>query len=286
MTNKIPTYRINNLSSIAEKKQDILFSDHTEGMPKLPIEIPYRSEYYGFSICVKGTAILKANLDTFTIEKNCIITMSPQVVKQWLHISTDYETLTVFFTKDFLINTNIDTFPFFHVTIKHVSNYTIEQCESILALLKTIKQKFISEHPYKQEILKNLIGNLLFEFAAIYDKEVLSQISKQTRSQQISIQFKKLVCIHYLKERSVKFYAEQLFVTSKHLTETIKLETGKSAGEWIGETIILEAKLLLQNTSLSVNQIADTLHFSDASTFSKFFKNLTSFSPIAYRKSL
>ena len=83
MINKIPTYRIDNLSKNTDGKQNIIFSDHTEGMPKLPIDIPYRSNYFGLSICIKGNAKLKANLDTFTIENNCIVTMSPQVVKQW-----------------------------------------------------------------------------------------------------------------------------------------------------------------------------------------------------------
>jgi AraC family transcriptional regulator, transcriptional activator of pobA len=287
MKEKIPTYQLNNLSNESQGSPAIHFSDHKEKNTKLPLNVPYRSNYYGFSICVNGKAVLKTNLETYTIEQNCIITMSPQVVKQWVEISDNYETLTVFFTREFLINTNpLDNLPFFENVSQHVAQFSDDQCKSILALMTTIQAKYQAEHPYKNEILQHLISILLLEFAAIYDREILPSLHNQTRSQQIALEFKKLVCIHYAQERSVKFYANQIFVTAKHLTETIKAETGKSAGEWIDETIILEGKILLQNSALSINQVADTLHFADASTFGKFFKNLTSLSPLAYRKSI
>jgi AraC family transcriptional regulator, transcriptional activator of pobA len=64
--------------------------------------------------------------------------------------------------------------------------------------------------------------------------------------------FKKLVTIHFTKQRSVKFYAYLLFISPKHLSETIKSETSKLASEWIGETVVLETKILLQESALSI----------------------------------
>lgn len=287
MIETIPTYHIENFPNMSESKGSVFFSDHKEKPPKFKINIPYRSNYYGVSICIKGKATLKANLKTYTVEGDCIVTMSPQIVKQWLEIDDNYETLTIFFTKEFLLQTtHPDDFPFFNAEAKHVSKYTPDQCKSIIDLFHTIQVKYNSDHPYRKEILKNLISNLLFELAAIYIKEIATFFHNQTRSQQITTSFKNLVCEHYVKQRSVKFYAEQLFVTAKHLTETIKAETGKSAGEWIDETIILESKILLQNASISISQVADKMNFKDTSTFGKFFKNLTGMSPLSYRHSL
>ncbi len=108
----------------------------------------------------------------------------------------------------------------------------------------------------------------------------------QTRSQLLASDFKKLVNVHFTAERSVKFYATKLCVTPNHLTVTVKEATGKTAGEWIDETVILEAKVLLQNTALTIAEISDSLHFADQSTFGKFFKNLTGLSPVAYKQAL
>ena len=49
----------------------------------------------------------------------------------------------------------------------------------------------------------------------------------------------------YQSERSVKFYADQLCLTPKHLSGVVKEVSGKTVGEWIDELVILEAKALL-----------------------------------------
>ena len=87
-----------------------------------------------------------------------------------------------------------------------------------------------------------------------------------------------------MHERKLEFYAGQLNITPKSLSAAIKKQTGRSAGEWIDDTIILEAKVLLQNKTLSVSQISNMLNFSDQSVFGKFFRAGTAMSPVEYRK--
>jgi AraC family transcriptional regulator, transcriptional activator of pobA len=289
MKKYIPTYDINNLSGEQAKNPDVFFADHQINFKNSPLNIPYRSNYFGIGICLGGHAVLKANLETYTIEQHSIITMSPQIVKQWVSRSVDYQTVAIFFTKEFLIKNNInilDNFSFFEATAKHVSLFSKSQSEIILQLLYSIREKLTSPHPYKNEITRSLINVLLYEIGAVYNERELPSFFKQTRSMKLTEDFKKLVNANFTKERSVKFYAGSLFVTPKHLTETIKAETGKAAGEWIDEIIILEAKILLQDTTLSVTNITSALHFADQSTFGKFFKNITGLSPLAYRQSL
>jgi AraC family transcriptional activator of pobA len=93
------------------------------------------------------------------------------------------------------------------------------------------------------------------------------------------------VNLHFLQERSVSFYANKLYITPGHLTETVREVTGKTPGEWITEAVVLEASVLLQNPAFTVAQIADMLHFPDQSTFGKYFKNVKGLSPAAYRRS-
>jgi AraC family transcriptional activator of pobA len=291
MEKNIPTYNINTLSGQNETSPDVFFIDQQFSFENSPLDVPYRSNYFGVGICLRGKARLKANLETYSVEQNSIVAMSPQIVKQWVSRSDDYQMIAVFFTKEFLIqnvaNTNfLDNFPFFEANATHVSKFPKPQSEIILGQLRGIQTKLSSSHPYKNEIARSLITALLFEVLAIYNEQLTPSLYKQTRSEQIAAEFKKLVSSNFIKERSVKFYADLLYITPKHLTETIKAETGKSAGEWIGEIIILEAKILLQDPTATVSTIADTLHFSDQSTFGKFFKNKAGLSPLAYRQSL
>ena len=47
---------------------------------------------------------------------------------------------------------------------------------------------------------------------------------------------------------------------------------------------MLEAKVLLLQSNLSINEISEELGFNDASYFSRLFKTETNFSPTDYRK--
>jgi AraC-like DNA-binding protein len=87
-----------------------------------------------------------------------------------------------------------------------------------------------------------------------------------------------------MHEHRLAFYASHLHLTPKSLSAAIKKETGRSAGKWIDDTIILEAKVLLQNKTLTVSQISGMLNFSDQSVFGKFFRANAGISPIEYRK--
>ena len=257
--------------------------------PKASIDIPYRSNYYGVGICVQGKAELKANLETYTVVPDCVVTMSPHIIKQWVFMSDDFETLTIFFTKDFITTNNdlsLDKFQFFESVAKHSFQLSPAQSEIIQTSLNFIQQKYGTPHTYRNEILKDLINILMYEIASVYDQQSVLLNTIQTRSQLLAYDFKKFVNIYFSTERSVKFYAEKLFISPKHLTEILKEVTGKTAGEWINETVILEAKVLLQNPALPIAQISDILHFADQSVFGKFFKNITGLSPVAYKQSL
>ena len=95
----------------------------------------------------------------------------------------------------------------------------------------------------------------------------------------MSDQFLALVQQNFRKERFLEFYASKLEVTPKHLSRTIKKQTGYTAVEWIERYVILEAKVLLKSSNLNIQQIADELNFPSQSFFGKYFKKLTGVSP-------
>src|SRR5690606_22538331 len=77
---------------------------------------------------------------------------------------------------------------------------------------------------------------------------------------------------NFRQEHSVSFYAEQIHMTPRQLSDIVKTCTGKTAKTLILERIILEAKRHLQHTNASIKEIAFALGFKDSSYFSKVFK--------------
>ena len=59
-----------------------------------------------------------------------------------------------------------------------------------------------------------------------------------------------------------------------------------SAFDIIRERLLLEAKNLITYTSLSIAEVAYQLKFNDPSNFVKFFKSLTTLTPLEYRERL
>ena len=91
-------------------------------------------------------------------------------------------------------------------------------------------------------------------------------------------------CFRELRE--VADYASQLHISAGHLSEVVKMQSGKPAIKHIHERVVLEAKRLLFHTPNSLKEIAFDLGFSDASYFNRFFKRETGDTPAEYRATI
>jgi AraC-like DNA-binding protein len=84
----------------------------------------------------------------------------------------------------------------------------------------------------------------------------------------------------------IKDFAADLYVHPTHLSNTIKLTTGKSPCDFVEERIVLEAQKMLGETSLSISEICYRLTFNEPTNFTKFFKAMTGATPSQYRKAI
>ena len=88
------------------------------------------------------------------------------------------------------------------------------------------------------------------------------------------------------KYREVAYYAEQLNVTVKYLSNTVKRQTGKSVTYYINRYTVPMIKEYLENSMLSIVQIAEEMNFTTLSYFSRYVTKHLGMSPKAYRESL
>jgi len=89
--------------------------------------------------------------------------------------------------------------------------------------------------------------------------------------------------VHY--RMSTSKYAEKLFINHGHLTNTIKLTTGKSPCDFMEQGILAEAERLLTETDLSIAEIGMRFAYDEPTNFTKFFKGMTGKTPLQFRKS-
>lgn len=81
-------------------------------------------------------------------------------------------------------------------------------------------------------------------------------------------------------------FAALLFIHPVHLTNTVKLTTGKSPCEIMEERLLEEAQKMLRQTEISVADISYKLAYGEPTNFIKFYKSMTGTTPLRYRKAL
>lgn len=179
-----------------------------------------------------------------------------------------------------------EEFSFFDLQAEHIINVSPE--ESLLIQQSFIDiiaeyERFSAERDF---LLRNYIHILLLRVRDIYRPHAKHIDESATRSMKITNQFKHLVEKNFIEHREVQYYAAQLHITPKYLSEVVKLNTGKSPRDIINEMLLLEAKVLLGSTDKTITEIAHQLQFQDQSHFSHFIKQQTSFTPLQLRKKL
>ena len=106
------------------------------------------------------------------------------------------------------------------------------------------------------------------------------------RPSEVTMRFKELVYEHVATNREVAFYASALAVSENYLNRCVRQLTGKPPKQHLNELVILRSKVLLQDRSKDIAQVAAALNFSDPSYFGRLFRQVARQTPTAYRNAL
>lgn len=140
---------------------------------------------------------------------------------------------------------------------------------------------------YLRETIVSLTRAFYFEICSLLDSRVKPNLqASQNRSYAIFDQFIRLVSQNFKRERSVEWYSSEMCLTPKHLSEVMKSVSGRTAGQWITTLVMIEIKTLLQNSSMSIKEIAQEMNFPNQSFLGKYFKNVEGISPSDFRKNV
>ncbi len=76
-----------------------------------------------------------------------------------------------------------------------------------------------------------------------------------------------------------------LCITTTYLSRVVRqVSGGRTVVDYINQMLLMEAVFLLRQTSLSITQISDQLHFSEVTTFARFFNRMKGMNPRDFRK--
>ena len=102
---------------------------------------------------------------------------------------------------------------------------------------------------------------------------------KSYRVRELFNRFMMLLERDYKISRDVNYYAAQMNISSKYLTNIVNQVTGHTPKTIIGQSVILQLKLHLKRSTQSIKEMAWEFHFADVSFFCRYFKKHTGLTP-------
>ncbi len=275
------------LSTILKSDADKFFIVRVEELirlMKLPVP-PARTNTHTFIYLTEGEAIMRIGSETYRImQHECLVVAAGQV------FSFD----NVDMNKGYLINFHDDViigklirddllkdFEFLSVWGNPKISLGVQTSGFIRQLSERILFDYEANGLQNKDIIRSYLIALLCELNTMYKAE--SAISHR-KAVDISNRFRELLFTHIKAKHLVSDYASLLNITANHLNKSVKGVTGKSPTRWIDEAIVLEAKVLLYQSKLSISEIASEVGLFDQSYFSRLFKKYEGTTPLQFRK--
>ena len=149
------------------------------------------------------------------------------------------------------------------------------------ALFESIASEYEQQQSGRDVMLQSLISVLLVSLSRRAQAQSLAQGPDRGREHVEA--FTRLLESRFRQHLPIEHYASALAISAAHLNALCRRLAGQSALQMINQRLLLEAKRCLVYSAMTVNQVSDSLGFSDPAYFSRFFKRGTGLSPKAFR---
>ncbi len=148
-------------------------------------------------------------------------------------------------------------------------------------LFARMLQEYNRPGEWQKEMIFAQLQEMLIHLSRIYSRTFHD--AAPDKSRELLADFECEIEEHFRKDHLVSDYARRFSISLNHFTEVIKSQSGKTPIEHIHDRLLLEAKRQLFHSRQSIKEIAFELGFQDASYFNRFFKRITSLTPVEYR---
>ena len=266
---------------------DLLLSDQINLAP-MPSD-PRKMSFILIGLCTKGKISYKMDAKQQVVKAGDLLVVSERHIIDEYKPSKDMEGLCIMMSVDFfheiIKNVHDVSSLFVFARMKPVLKLKAEEIETFKEYFQFVKQKLSDNHNhFRKDLIRTLmlsmfydVGNVIYRVKS-FDKSLLAY-------EKVFTAFLQMLEENCRKERRVAWYAQQLKITPKYLSQAVKRVSGQSAVEWIENYVTMELRVMLKNSSLSIKEIANEMNFPNQSFLGKYFKEHVGMSPSTYRKS-
>lgn len=267
---------------------DLILIDHA-GRMLLPAE-PRVMNFLMIGLCTKGGIKYLVDTQEKELTAGGLLVASEHHLIEGIEATPDFDGLTMMISV-----------PFFHEIINDITDlsalFLFSRLHPVISLSQRDQNTFVeyfklihskvstTDNPFRKNLTRALIQAMFYDLSSLVYRNQQVTTRRHTRGDIIFAQFIKMVEANCRRERRVRWYAAQLDITPKYLSELIKSTSLRSPNEWIDNYVTREVRVMLKNTTKSIKEISAELNFPNQSFFGKYFREQTGMSPSQYRRS-
>ncbi|MCC8113818.1 MAG: helix-turn-helix domain-containing protein [Bacteroidales bacterium] len=285
-------FDFNTLDAVKEveyKDSDIAFlSDIKQRhFDKSPVSV----DVFMIVLCEQGEIQVEINDIPYGIRERGMLFLKPNDLVDNCRLSPDFSGKILCLSHRIILNSFSDS-DFWDQGIFFTTHRTVSIDEEDIILYnfygKLLEAKLErSKTKFKKEVLHSLVKAVIYELLSYFESPASAYGEGLVKQSEVLFQrFIRLLSELRVKPRKVTWYAEQLCITSKHLSCVCKQTSGKTAFEWINEYVHIDIDNQLRNTNKSIKEICAYLKFPTMSFFGKYVRAYSGLSPTEYRKTL
>lgn len=250
-------------------------------------------DVYGIFIADEMLEELVYGLTTYDLHRHALMCVAPGQIGGKADFGEEIQTKgwALLFDPELLHGTGLErqmlAYTYFSYNTNEALLMSDEQRQTIVALLETLREELKCDDQHTRPIVTALLQLVLEHIARFYAKQLSTEA---TKSNDLLTRFESLLGRYYsdgvYREHglpTVKYCAQELFLSPNYFGDLVKEMTGDTAGNTIRRFVMKRAQELLISGH-TISQTADELGFDYPQHFTRMFKRHYGLSPSDYLK--
>ena len=273
-----------------------VFNSKGDGYLPCPRESspPITNDCYSISFKKYVEGDLNYGRTQYDFTNGALIFIAPRQVLQWDNsVVFEKKGFSINFHEDFLKGTElaqqIKKYGFFSYSVNEALHLSPKEEKQIELIVENIEMEYQNnQDAFSKDIIISQLDTLLKYANRFYERQFLN---RKEISNDLLEQFNNHLTNYFesgqLKEKgipSIEQIADNMSVSQRYLSDTLKKETGKTTTEHLQLHLIEEAKNILLQPHKSISEVAYELGFEYPQYFSRLFKKKEGISPSEYQQ--
>ena len=291
--NKIETVSLDRLREsheIPSIGDDLLFFEEIQMLPQL--DEPRRMNCIIIGVCTDGEGGYTLNESKYSIKPgDALILTEGQIVNE-IWMSDNAKGYAMLISRNFIdeiFKELRDMSSLFLLAREHpIFPLNSNELTKLREYVELVKERLLEEdYRFRKEVVRLLIIAMIYDIGTAIMRVMNkggNDVTTNTKAKRCFVQFIQLVEQHFRTERRVSWYAGQMGLTPKYLSEIISSTSKRTPNDWIDKYVTTEIRNQLSNTNKKISEIAEDLNFPSQSFLGKYFRENVGMSPSEYRK--